>query len=95
MTDLLIARRLSYPAYARRLVSGFSANLNCANVNASQKLVMRRTHKREDVRGLEGDIVNLLVTFGALRVSRNHVFRDTFQLLQSERYNTLCMHAPG
>lgn len=83
-----MARRDSWPSYARLRVSGFSANLNYRSSGRGET-VRYNTHDGEYVRGLVCNIVDFFVSLGAFGITRDDVLGYTLELFFSEGDNGL------
>ena len=88
-----MANRLSYPSWAFRRVSGFSANLNLKilgfRVSRRHPPVSMGAYQGEDVWSFERDVVEGLSIFLSFGIARDDVFGNALELLKCEAYTAL------
>ena len=88
-----IANRLSYPSWARRRVSGFSANLNLkvrsSRVSRGYPPDPKEAYQRKYIWRLEGNVIERLIPFLSFCITRDDVFRHTLKFLECEAHTTL------
>ena len=88
-----MAKRLSYPSWAFRRVSGFSANLNLgvqgSTVSRLHRPVSVGTYQGEDIWRFERDIVEGFATFISFGIARDDVFGNALEFLKCKAYTAL------